>query len=57
MSDDVEVAGQAVFELFGACAAAPDDEAVGRAGDRALAELDALLARRAETPRPPTADR
>jgi hypothetical protein len=43
MSDQIEAAGQKVFELFGACAGAPDDPAVGRAADEALRELDALL--------------
>lgn len=49
MSEEVEAAGQAVFEMFGACAAAPDDEELGRRADGALAELDRLLA--ADTPR------
>ncbi|MET7289778.1 hypothetical protein [Streptomyces sp. NPDC005573] len=43
MSDRIESAGQHVFELFGAVAAAPDDEEAGAAADEALAELDALL--------------
>ena len=41
--DEVETAGQRVFELFGACAAAPDDIALGEEADRALATLEALL--------------
>jgi len=41
--DEIEAAGQRVFELFGACAAAPDDVALGEEADRALAELETLL--------------
>jgi hypothetical protein len=44
MSAQIEAAGQRLFELFGACAGAPDDEEAGRRADQALAELDALLA-------------
>jgi hypothetical protein len=43
-SERIEAAGQRVFELFGGCAGAPDDVELGREADRALAELDALLA-------------
>jgi hypothetical protein len=43
-SERIEAAGQRVFELFGACAGAPDDVELGRTADEALAELDALLA-------------
>jgi hypothetical protein len=43
--DEVAAAGQRVFELFGSCAGDPDNEAVGRAADDALADLDAVLAR------------
>jgi hypothetical protein len=42
-SDQIEAAGTKVFELFGACAGAPDDVATGRMADQALRELDALL--------------
>ena len=41
--DDIEAAGQKVFEMFGACAAAPDDVELGEEADRALAHLDELL--------------
>jgi hypothetical protein len=44
MSKQIEAAGQRLFELFGACAAAPDDEETGQQADRALMELEALLA-------------
>lgn len=44
MSDQIAVAGQRLFELFAACAAAPDDESAGHAADQALRELEALLA-------------
>lgn len=44
MSDQIAAAGQKVFELFAACAGAPDDESAGRAADEALRELEALLA-------------
>lgn len=44
MSKQIEAAGQRLFELFGACAAAPDDEETGQQADQALMELDALLA-------------
>jgi hypothetical protein len=43
MNDEIEAAGQRVFEMFGACAAAPDDVALGQEADRALAALDELL--------------
>ncbi|WP_169437539.1 hypothetical protein [Longispora albida] len=39
----IEAAGQKVFEMFGACAAAPDDKELGRQADEALAELEGLL--------------
>ncbi|MBV9162467.1 MAG: hypothetical protein JO281_13145 [Pseudonocardiales bacterium] len=44
MSKQIEAAGQRLFELFGACAAAPDDEEIGRQADQVLMELAALLA-------------
>ncbi|MEU1850935.1 hypothetical protein ABZ499_17060 [Streptomyces sp. NPDC019990] len=44
MSEEIDTAGQRVFEMFGAVAAAPDDQATGALADQALAELDALLA-------------
>lgn len=44
MSKQIEAAGQRLFELFAACAAAPDDEEIGQQADQALMELDALLA-------------
>jgi len=44
MSKQIDAAGQRLFELFGACAAAPDDEEAGQQADQALMELDALLA-------------
>jgi 3'-phosphoadenosine 5'-phosphosulfate (PAPS) 3'-phosphatase len=52
MSDQVAAAGQQVFELFAACAAAPDDESVGQAADEALRRLEKLLLAqvREETP-------
>jgi len=43
MPDDVTAAGELVFELFGACAAAPDDQQIGRRADDALGRLEALL--------------
>lgn len=49
----IDAVGQRVFELFGAVAAAPDDEETGRAADEALRELDRLLdGERPETTRP-----
>ncbi|MEU7868709.1 hypothetical protein [Dactylosporangium sp. NPDC049140] len=44
--DEIEAAGQKVFEMFAACGAAPDDVAVGEEADRALRHLDELLAGR-----------
>jgi hypothetical protein len=46
MSDEIEAAGNRVFELFGACAGAPDDVAVGQQADDALRDLEALLVTR-----------
>jgi hypothetical protein len=43
-SELIEAAGQRVFELFGACAGAPDDVALGQRADEALGELETLLA-------------
>lgn len=43
MSERIEALGNQVFELFGACAGAPDDEATGRAADEALRALEAEL--------------
>jgi hypothetical protein len=55
MSEPIAVAGQRVFETFGACVAAPDDEAAARAADEALSELDTLL--RAAEGSPEASDR
>ncbi|GGQ97669.1 MULTISPECIES: hypothetical protein [Kitasatospora] len=44
MSEEIDAAGQRVFEMFGAVAAAPDDRETGALADEALAALDALLA-------------
>ncbi|HXL17314.1 MAG TPA: hypothetical protein VN961_07320 [Streptosporangiaceae bacterium] len=44
MSDNLASAGQRVFELFGACAANPDDVTIGAAADHALRQLDQLIA-------------
>lgn len=43
MTDPLRAAGDAVVESFAACAAAPDDVAVGAAADAALGELDRLI--------------
>lgn len=45
MSDRIDELGRQVFELFGACAEAPDEEAVGRRADDALRALDGELER------------
>ncbi|MBG0851748.1 hypothetical protein I2W78_07795 [Streptomyces spinoverrucosus] len=42
-SEEIEVQGRKVVELFTACAAAPDDLAAAEAADAALAELEVLL--------------
>jgi hypothetical protein len=42
--DEIAAAGQAVVEMLGACAAAPDDVETGRAADEALLKLERLLA-------------
>jgi hypothetical protein len=44
MSDHVNALGEKVVELFGQCAAAPDDLDVARAADEALWELEEALA-------------
>jgi hypothetical protein len=41
--DEITAAGRKVVEMLGACAAAPDDEATGRAADDALRDLELLL--------------
>ena len=41
--EQINAAGEKVFEMFGACGAAPDDVAVGRAADEALEHLETLL--------------
>lgn len=43
-TDEIAVAGQAVVDMLGACAAAPDDVATGQAADAALTRLERLLA-------------
>jgi hypothetical protein len=43
MSEEIDAAGQRVFEMFGAVAGAPDDEETWALADAALAALDALL--------------
>ncbi|MFD4033595.1 hypothetical protein ACFWVP_24555 [Streptomyces sp. NPDC058637] len=43
MSEQIDAAGQRVFEMFGAVAGAPDDVAAGQEADAALAALEALL--------------
>ena len=43
MSDQLAGLKDQVFEMFGACAAAPDDEALGVRADAVLCELDAAL--------------
>jgi hypothetical protein len=43
MNEEITRAGERLFELFGACGAAPDDVAAGQAADQALRHLDALL--------------
>jgi hypothetical protein len=42
--DQIAVAGREVVDMLGACAAAPDDVATGRAADAALTRLERLLA-------------
>ena len=44
MSDQIAAAGQKLFEMFAACAAEPDSAPAGQAADKALCELEALLA-------------
>ena len=41
--DEIADCGRKVVDLLGACAAAPDDVATGRAADDALRALDRLL--------------
>jgi hypothetical protein len=41
--DEIADCGRKVVDLLGACAAAPDDMATGRAADAALRVLDQLL--------------
>jgi len=41
--DEIAAVGRKVVEMLGACAAAPDDVATGRAAD-ALRDLELLLA-------------
>jgi hypothetical protein len=41
--DEIAVAGRAVVDMLGACAAAPDDVPTGRAADAALMRLERLL--------------
>lgn len=41
--DEIAAAGRTVVEMLGACSAAPDDAAVGRAADDALRNLERLL--------------
>jgi len=43
MVDQIDSCGQRVVEMFGACAAAPDDLEVAAAADAALAQLEELL--------------
>lgn len=50
--DEITVAGQRVVEMLGACAADPDDVAVGRAADDALSRLEQLLAAAEQAARP-----
>jgi hypothetical protein len=42
--DEIAAAGREVVDMLGACAAAPDDVATGRAADAALMRLERLLA-------------
>jgi hypothetical protein len=42
--DEIAAVGRKVVEMLGACAAAPDDVATGRAADDALRDLELLLA-------------
>lgn len=44
MSERIATLQEQVFELFGACAGAPDDTSIGARADAALRELDELLA-------------
>ncbi|GAA2952914.1 MULTISPECIES: hypothetical protein [Streptomycetaceae] len=53
MSEQIDSAGQRVFEMFGAVAAAPDDVAAGEEADASLAALEELLVAAGG----PTADR
>ncbi|MEU8800814.1 hypothetical protein [Spirillospora sp. NPDC048819] len=39
----IEAQGRRVVDLFGACAAAPDDLAVARSADEALVKLEEML--------------
>jgi hypothetical protein len=41
--EEIAAAGHKLVEMLGACAAAPDDVATGRAADDALRELERLL--------------
>jgi hypothetical protein len=42
--EEIAAAGRKIVEMLGACAAAPDDVAIGQAADDALRELEQLLA-------------
>jgi hypothetical protein len=42
--EEIAVAGRKIVEMLGACAAAPDDVAIGQAADDALRKLEQLLA-------------
>jgi hypothetical protein len=44
MPDEIAAAGREVVDMLGACAAAPDDRATGRAADEALMRLEQALA-------------
>jgi hypothetical protein len=44
MPDEIAAAGREVVDMLGACAAAPDDRATGRAADEALMRLEQVLA-------------
>lgn len=50
MSEEIEAAGHRVFELFGACAGAPDDVETGQEADAALQALEELLTTGASPP-------
>jgi hypothetical protein len=41
--DEIADCGRKIVDLLGACAAAPDDMATGRAADEALRTLEGLL--------------